>query len=86
MTYEADLDGRCEHRSREPWWSWHWNTLEVKAVNIPYTRIKRWRRGSLFTVYRRESVGDVAWWIYLPFNIGFGFSCPRRRKHEQKKK
>jgi hypothetical protein len=65
-------------RDREPWWVWHWDVLEVKDAKIPYTRISRWRRGSLLTVYRKESRGDVAWWFYLPFNIGLGFSHPTK--------
>jgi hypothetical protein len=63
-------------RERESWWEWHWDVLEVKDVKIPYVRIQRWRRGCFFTIYRKESLGDVAWWIYLPLNIGFGFSHP----------
>jgi hypothetical protein len=65
---------------REPWWTWRWDTLEVRGATIPYARIKRWRRGSLLTVYRKESAGDVAWWVYLPFNIGFGFSHPTKER------
>ncbi len=63
---------------RERWWMWHWDVLEVRDAKVPYTRIKRWRRGFFFTIYRKESIGDVAWWIYLPFNVGLGFSYPQR--------
>lgn len=70
------IGDKAARRDHEPWWVWHWDTFEVKDVEVPYARIKRWRRGCFFTIYRKESIGDVAWWIYLPFNIGFGFSHP----------
>jgi len=63
-------------KKREAWWVWHWDTYDVKDATVHYVRITRWRRGSLLTVYRKETKGDVNWWIYLPFNIGFGFSYP----------
>lgn len=71
-----------ESREREPWWVWRWDAYEAKDAKVPYVSIKRWRRGSLLTIYRKESVGDVAWWIYLPFNIGLGLSRPVRRGAE----
>ena len=56
------------------WWTWRWDTLESCNVYVPYTSIKRWRRGSLFTIYRMEfSEGGVQWWFYGPFNLCFGF-------------
>lgn len=74
MERDEARDGMKDQR--EPWWAWHWDTLEVKDAKVPYTRIKRWRRGCFFTIYRKETIGDVAWWIFLPLNIGFGFSYP----------
>lgn len=70
------MESENAKREREPWWEWHWDALEVKDAKVPYARIKRWRRGFFFTVYRKETIGDVAWWIFLPLNIGFGFSRP----------
>ena len=42
--------------------------------DMPYVSMKRWRRGSLLTVYRWESVSSVKWWIYGPFNLAVGFA------------
>ncbi len=61
---------------REAWWVWRWDTKRAKNATVRYLSITRWRRGSFLTVYRKETRGDVNWWIYLPFNIGFGFSYP----------
>lgn len=66
-----------EEKPREPWWVWHWDYQHVPGAPLPYTSIKRWRRGSLLTVYRMESSGDVQWWFYGPFNLGIGFSHPK---------
>lgn len=77
-----EIDGKVLRQGRERWWTWHWDVFEAKGVEIPYTRIKRWRRGFFFTIYRKESIGDVTWWIYLPLNIGFEFSHPTRERDE----
>jgi len=63
-------------KEREPWWTWNWDTKVVQDATVRYVCITRWRRGSFLTVYRKETKGDVNWWIYLPFNIGLGFSYP----------
>lgn len=61
--------------SAEPWWTWRWDRDEVADVSLEFTRITRWRRGSLLTIYRHENQeGTVAWWFYLPFNYAIGFA------------
>lgn len=67
-------------RDREAWWVWRWDRTDAKGVEIPFTSITRWRRGSFLTVYRMETPGDVKYWFYLPFNVGVGFSIPVRVK------
>ncbi len=58
----------------EPWWTWHWDTKELKDIQLPMKTIKRWRRGSLLTVYRFETEqGDIEYWFYGPFNLAIGF-------------
>jgi hypothetical protein len=46
-------------RDREAWWVWRWDRTDAENVEIPFTSITRWRRGSFLTVYRMETPGDV---------------------------
>ena len=69
---------------RERWWTWHWDFMEVKDAEMTYESIKRWRRGSFCTFYRKETWSTVHWWIYLPFNIGLGFSYEKGNKDQKR--
>lgn len=66
--------------TREPWWRWHWDKVDVGAGSLPFLRVTRWRRGSLLTVYRVDFASDVQWWVLLPFNIGVCASFPIDRE------
>lgn len=61
----------------EQWWRWRWDTFTANDVNLKYKRITRWRRGSLLTVYRIETLSTVEWAFYIPFNLSIAFSRPR---------
>lgn len=69
------LDGKPEPARR--WWDWHWDTATIGECEVPYLSLKRWRRGSLLTVYRWESRTGVKWWFYGPFNLAIGFAYER---------
>jgi hypothetical protein len=60
-------------KTREPWWTWHWDKKHVDNATITLD-ITRWRRGSLLTIYRfKTEHGGVEWWLYGPFNLAIGF-------------
>jgi hypothetical protein len=61
-------------KRREPWWIWHWDYREMGQFDMPYMSMRRWRRGSLLTIYRWESASSVKWWFYGPFNLAIGFA------------
>jgi hypothetical protein len=61
---------------REFWWVWEWDHQSVKDCRLDFTSVSRWRRGWV-TLYKLTTEGDSQWWVYLPFNIGFGFSFPK---------
>ena len=65
-------------RKPEPWWIWHWDRVEAHPTALIYSRIVRWRRGSLLTVYRYETQYEIQWWLYGPFNLAVGFSIPKK--------
>jgi hypothetical protein len=64
---------------REPWWTWHWDTAEGDIQWAAH--VKRWRLGSLLTVYRHDTsimnIGSRQWWIYGPFNLNIGVQYER---------
>src|SRR5512135_855600 len=70
------MPGVGSKRQPDRWWTWRWDTTSIQNAMVPHIRITRWRRGSFLTVYKMETPGSTQWWVYLPFNIGIGFSSP----------
>jgi hypothetical protein len=59
------------------WWTWRWDHVETRNIPTTWTRVDRWRRGSLLTVYRLETEdGATQWWFYLRFNVALGLALP----------
>lgn len=58
---------------REPWWVWRWDTSTMHDFPLTAETMKRWRRGSLLTVYYFKFC-DGGWqlWLYGPFHFAVG--------------
>lgn len=61
----------------EPWWTWHWDRVEVLDASVSYSRVIRWRRGSFVTLYRLEGSRSTEWRLYLPFNASVGIQLDK---------